>query len=78
MDKISGKPRPPSPPPTKKKIKDGKVARFALRAVSSLIWGMGACCSILFCLRLQFESFWTNLVIICYFTSESPVEHLAD
>ena len=39
MAKISGKPRPLPPPPKKKKTKDGKEARFALRAASSLIWG---------------------------------------
>ena len=30
---------PPSPPPRLKKIKDGKIARFGLRAAQSLISG---------------------------------------
>ena len=36
LDKINGKPRPPSP-----QIKDGKMARFGFCATSSLIWGDG-------------------------------------
>ena len=56
LDKIDGKfvsPSLPSPP-----IKDGKLARFGFCAASSLICGggMGVCCSILFCPRLQVQS----------------------
>ena len=36
LDNIGGIPRPPLPPP---QIKDGKMARFALRGASPLIWG---------------------------------------
>ena len=37
LDKINGKPRPPLPP----KSRMGKWRVFALRAASSLIWGVG-------------------------------------
>ena len=42
VEKISGKPRLPLPPPPQKNSRMRKVARFALRAAYSLIWGMGA------------------------------------
>ena len=42
------------PPPLPPQSRMGKWRVFALRAPSSLIWGgMGVCCSILFCPRLQ-------------------------
>ena len=39
LDKINGKPRPPSPSPPPPKSRMGKWRVFALRAASSLIWG---------------------------------------
>ena len=46
LDKISGKPRPPSP-----KSKMGKLCVLALHTTSSLIWGDLVCCFILFSAR---------------------------
>ena len=46
LDKISGKPRPPSP-----KSKMGKLCALALHTTSSFIWGDLVCCLILFSAR---------------------------
>ena len=48
LDKINGKPKPPSPA-----NQDGKMARFCpSRGFILDLWEMGVCCSILFCPRL--------------------------
>ena len=72
LDRFPRQPYPPPPPPPPQ-IEDGKMARFALCAASSLIWRGLGCCSNLLCQDRNLSDFSENNKLNGYARAFNPL-----